>query len=75
MTRQQRRAAMRRMEKLVSQLEKGGHLTDVDCHEPGCIYIAEIRHDAWCPVLQGGQTCVCNPERRLRHIDTERVGQ
>ncbi len=36
--------------------------------KPGVLLQADVRHDAWCPVLAGTGLCTCNPDVALRVV-------
>ena len=72
MTRKERRANLRDMDQFVEHLDKAGSLKDAGpdaIGEPG-VFIMQMQHDDWCPLLHGGERCVCRPTHRLMKVES-----
>ena len=72
MTRKERLADLRWMDQFVEHLGKAGRLKDAGpdaIGEPG-VFIMQIQHDDWCPLLHGGERCVCNPTYHRMKVET-----
>ena len=51
----------------VDQLVKLGIEMSKAAQTPG-VHIATVMHDGWCNMLQGGNTCNCNPDIKVKKI-------